>query len=420
MKTALKSFAIAACFSLAGFSAKAGPITLHVLAQEGGGPFRDIADAFEKDNPNIRIDFGTPNQTYEDILQRTLRGVMIGDAPDVSFQGYHLMRQVAQTNTAVDLSAFAPASTLADEGLDKRLLPLCSVDGKLTGIPFALSVPVLFINADLVKRAGWDPDALPDNWDGIIALAERIRGLGPRIQGIHFRYNHSGNWSFQALVTSAGGQMMKEDDKTIAFNGPAGTSALGLFKSFVEKGGMVDLSPEQARQAFLGGTVGILSESSAFVNAVSQAAKDKFAVKIAGYPLARDVGRVPPGGSCVTIPTRKPDRQKAAWEFVKYVVGPKAQAIVVERTSYLPVNTAVQKKMGQAPQDPILKANMAVITDQLSRLTQWYGFPPPHSNQITAAIQSRIQSVVSKKAEPEEAMKAMVSDVQGLLGRAAK
>ncbi|WP_259218637.1 extracellular solute-binding protein [Bradyrhizobium centrosematis] len=415
MNKILRGFA-AVCFSLAVSSASARPITLNVLVQASAGPYRAIAEAFEKDNPDIRIDIGTPIQTYEEILQRTLRGIMIGDAPDVAFQGFNLMRQAAEAKAMIDLTVFAADPTLAAEGYDHGLSPLCTVKGQLMGLPFAMSVPVLFFNADLVKRAGGDPDAFPNNWDGIIALAERIRSLGPGVQGINFRYSHSGNWSFQALVTSAGGKIMGEDDRTIAFNGSAGLGALGLFKNFVDKGGMVDLSPDQARQAFLAGAVGIMSDSSAFLETVSKGAQGKFTLRTAGYPLARDIGRLPPGGNCATIATNKPNRQKAAWEFVKYAVGPKAQAILAQQTGYLPVNRTAAEKLEEAQQDPALKTNMAVIRRQLSHLTQWYGFPPPNSGKITDAIQSRIQSVVSTKARPEEAMRAMVSDVQTLLG----
>lgn len=222
MKRFLKAVVVLAGLGAAPSLVHAGPVTLNTLVQGDAGPYRVIVEAFEKDNPDIRVNVGTPVPTYEEILQRTLRGVVIGDPPDIAFQGFNLMRQAAAAEALVDLTERAADPSLAADGFATELSHLCSVDGRLVGLPFAVSVPVLYVNADLVRHAGGNPDAFPDSWDGIVALAERIHASGPGIQGIHFRYSHSGNWSFQALVTSAGGRMMSEDDTTIAFNGPAG------------------------------------------------------------------------------------------------------------------------------------------------------------------------------------------------------
>lgn len=78
------------------------------------------------------------------------------------------------------------------------------------------------------------------------------------------------------------------------------------------------------------------------------------------------------------------------------------------------VNRTVEERLAGA-RNPELRTNSAVLASQLSHLTEWYGFPPRNSGKITAAIQSRIQSAVSTKAEPEEATQAMVADMEALL-----
>lgn len=395
--------------------ATAADINLNVVVQGDAGPYEAIAEAFEKVHADIQVTIQTPAPTYEEVLQRTLRGALVGDAPDVAFQGYNLIRQVASSNAATDLTAFAASDAeLTAKGYDPALSPLCSADGKLVGLPFAISLPILFFNADLVRKAGGDPDAFPKTWDGIVSLAERIHNLDPKTQGIHFRYVHSGNWSFQALITSAGGRMMSDDDKSVEFNGPQGVQALGLFKQFVDRGGMVDLTANQARQAFSAGTIGIMSESSAFLAGASKSAQGNFNLRTASYPLADGSGRVPPGGNCVTIATSEPDRQKAAWEFVKFAVGPAAQFTLATKTGYVPANRITMQDaslLGDLYKQP----NYQVPLGLLSHLTQWYGFPPPNSAKISDAIQGQIQSVVSGSASPKDAMDAMVSEVTKLL-----
>ena len=52
------------------------------------------------------------------------------------------------------------------------------VNGETHGLAVALSFPIIYWNANLVRKAGGDPDRLPTDWDGIIALAKRMGALG--------------------------------------------------------------------------------------------------------------------------------------------------------------------------------------------------------------------------------------------------
>src|ERR687893_135980 len=87
-------------------------------------------------------------------------------------------------------------------GYSESLLSLGQVGGKQTGIGFALSTPILYFNGDLVRRAGGDPGALPDTWEGVAALARAIHGSAENVSGMYFDWAITGNWAWQALVFS--------------------------------------------------------------------------------------------------------------------------------------------------------------------------------------------------------------------------
>jgi multiple sugar transport system substrate-binding protein len=132
----------------------------------------NIAREFMAKNPKIKVTLRAPEQSYEDILQRNLRDVITNNLPDVAFHGLNRQRTLEERNIPVDLKPFMDTDPQTKElGFSPSLLSLGQVAGKQTGIGFALSTPILYYNADLIKAAGGDPDKLPSSWDDVLKLA---------------------------------------------------------------------------------------------------------------------------------------------------------------------------------------------------------------------------------------------------------
>ncbi len=106
------------------------------------------------------------------------------------------------------------------------MLALAHFGGFQSGLAFAASNPVCFFNPELVRRAGGNPDALPTDWDGIIALSAKIKALGDGIEGMHYAWSGD-DWMFSALLFGFGGRMLTEDERDVAFAGPEGLASLG-------------------------------------------------------------------------------------------------------------------------------------------------------------------------------------------------
>ena len=85
---------------------------------------------------------------------QVLRQAVTGQLPDVSYQGVHRQRVFADRGLAVDLTPFIKAEKgWAGMGYDQALLSLGQVKGQQVGIGFALSTPVIYYNADLMRKA---------------------------------------------------------------------------------------------------------------------------------------------------------------------------------------------------------------------------------------------------------------------------
>jgi multiple sugar transport system substrate-binding protein len=95
-----------------------------------------IAEAFMRQNPAIRIDYGNPTPTYEDGAQLILRGAATRNLPDMSFQGLNRLRIFAERGLARDLRPFL--TTLGDpaqQGYSGRSSPSVSRAACRPGCP---------------------------------------------------------------------------------------------------------------------------------------------------------------------------------------------------------------------------------------------------------------------------------------------
>ena len=378
----------------------------------------EIAREFMKQRPDIKVTFRAPQPGYEEAAQQLLREAITQQLPDVAYQGLNRQRIFVDRNLAVDLTPFIQAEKdWSKLGYSDALLDLGRLQGRQYGIGFSLSTPIVYYNADLVRKAGGDPDRLPTSWPEIFALANKIKALGGDIQGLHFDWDITGNWMFQALVFSNGGTMLSSDEKRVAFDGPAGDAALKTLAAMVASGTMRDVSQSVSLQDFISGRLGIWSHSTSRLGGVMRQVAGKFDVRTGVFPVPASNGRLPAGGNVAIMFARTPERQMAAWEYIKFATGPIGATIMVKGTGYFPANTLPAS-------DPRLLAdyyrqnpNHLTAIRQLDRVTNWYAFPGENGLKITDVIKDNLQSVVNKSAPPEAALRKMAIEVQALLPR---
>jgi multiple sugar transport system substrate-binding protein len=376
---------------------------------------KEIKERFEKDNPGITIEFLAAAQSYEDASQKVIRGAMIGDLPDVTFQGLNLVRGLVDREIAVPLDPFIAGDGGAEKlGYDAGMLRAGGLNGKTFGVPFAVSTPVLYVNADLVKAAGGDIASFPQRWDDIVALGKKIDDPARSVTGFYYQWDITGNWMVQSLVLGNGGRMMSADEKTVAFDQAPGMTALTTLESFA-KARMPNLPSSQARPAFIAGKIGIFADSSSNLGAATRQIGNSFALRTFRFPLGAADGRLPAGGNLVAMLTKDPEKQKAAWKYIKFATGPIGQTIMANHTGYLPSNTIAVDTPELLGDFYKANANYQTSIAQVPILTGWYAFPGPNAVKIIDVIKQHAEAVVTGKKTAAETMPAMAGDVQKLL-----
>ena len=379
---------------------------------------KQLKDAFAKVQPEITLTYRAPYASYEEGTQKILREAVTNQLPDVTFQGLNRLRILVDRGIVTPMDKFiAEEKNFSEQGFHKAMFDIGTAAGKVYALPFAISLPISYYNIDLVKKAGGDPAALPTTWPEVIALAKKIKALGPDTNGVTYAWDITGNWLWQAPVFSQGGTMLNQDESKVAFTAEPGQFAINMLASLVTEAGMPNLSQPDSRSAFAAGKTGIHFTSTSDLNKVTQMIGNKFELKTQVFPSVKADGKLPAGGNLAMIVATSPEKQKASWEFIKFATGPEGAAIMAKTTGYMPPNKIANEVY--LKDFYIQNPNHFTAVKQLPYLTGWYAFPGDNGLKITDVINDHLQSIVSGKRanEPQKVLTEMGADVQKLLPR---
>ena len=375
-----------------------------------------ITEAFARVAPGIRITYvNTPN--YQEGTQLLLRQAATNQLPDLSFQGLNLLRVFAERGIAQDLGPLiARDGGAAALGFTPALLGLARHNNYQAGLAFAASTAISFVNADLARAAGFDPDRLPTDWDGHLRMAAAVRARAGGPDGMWFAWSE---WMFQTLVLGHGGAMMKPDESDIAFDGAEGLGTLKLHERMVAETAMPALNANTASQAFAAGRLGAFYWTTAvvrnFINSVGQ----NFDFRTYPLPVVPGVanGTLATGGAAGMITARDPAKRDAAWAFLRFCTSPQGQALMAMNSGYVPCNQLSIDEPRWLAEFYRANPRFGAAVEQMTRMAPWFAFPGANGVRITDAITNNTSRVIERRATPEVALADMASEVRRLLPR---
>lgn len=419
---ALPAFGLA--LHLSASPASAQTTTLDVLyAQPGFAKYHEpIAKSFMAKNPNIAISFRAPAANYDEGHQTMMRQSITNQLPDIYIPGFHLLAELTTALTKrgqiLELGPLfeAEPAEWRQANYSEKIVDLGRVNGKLYGLAVNASLPIMYFNTELVKKAGGDPQRMPDTWDGIIALAAKIRETSPGVAGIGYNvHDWPDDWLFRAIIHQGGGNMLDPSGAKVAFNSESGRKAMRNLRRFVTEGGMPLIDFDSSRAQFTAGQIGIHFDTPARLRVISDQIGTKFTLGTEVFPIDDKVGGgIPTGGSAIVITTKDPAKQKAAWEYAKFLTGPEAQKVVVEVTGYLPTN-----RLAASPNylGPFYEANPNFRTAgrQTDRAVPWQGYPGGNSVRVWRQQRETINAVMRGEIAPESGLEKIAQDTTALM-----
>jgi multiple sugar transport system substrate-binding protein len=393
----------------------------HVNAESFGGPsVKQLVEQFNKENPDIEVVEKYNPDMYKGLTQNLQAAMASGKNPDVVQMGYSYINYAGENLKYASIpdiiTKLSPEDNtyLQDNFLPNVLSLATTDDGKQIGLPYSVSVPVLYYNPDVFKQAGLDPNRPPRTWQEVTQYAKTIKEK-TGIMGF-FMQEFADNWAQQALIESNGGQILaKKDGRTIAgFDTPEASAAYQVLADMVKSGDGLHATNEEGFQAFLSGKLGMVCTTIGKRDNFEKSAK--FTVMATQFPSFEGKTRkLPAGGNLLMIFSQDPDKQKAAWRFVKYLESPEALALWSKGTGYLPPRKGVTEDPKGLKDFAEQNKNMQVAMSQMPEVVKWASFPGANGLQAEQALIDVRDIILSGKQSAADALKQAAAKINSML-----
>jgi sn-glycerol 3-phosphate transport system substrate-binding protein len=286
---------------------------------------------------------------YEEIQRKYLAALAANDLPDVLLMAGSRSLMFARDGVLEPLDRFIDAP----DGLDRSdfiesLVSRGEHEGQQFMMPFAASTPMLYYNPDMLEAAGFSGP--PETWDELFTMAREIHEhfdgqvLGFALDG-HMGDN---SWWLQSHIWSYGGDI-SEEDFTPHVDSDVIVDVLGQWRELIHVDGAARLVPQAeggARSAYVNGRAAMIIASTANITTFKAETAGRFE-PLAGYvPRGPEGQFIAAGASGLIMPVGlPPERQEAAWKFIRFMTSPESNAYFAERTGYLPYTHAAVENM---------------------------------------------------------------------------
>jgi sn-glycerol 3-phosphate transport system substrate-binding protein len=379
---------------------------------------KELIDRFNGAQAGVTV---TPVYTgsYDDTNLKTRAAIKAGKPPGAVIMSANFVREYVING---DVDPFDPiiekAGKTPAEYFDAfwpALKPNAVIDGKIYGIPFQNSTPLLYYGVDAFKDAGLNPDKPPATWTEWVAAAKALAKPSGERWGLMFpgTYDYCG-WITSGLVMANGGQYFNHDyGGEVFYDAPSSLGALKLLDTMVNQAKVIPPGVADANgctSAFFAGRTGMMILSTGSLSFVRDNMKKPY--RVAFMPKSMR-NAAPIGGASLILPKgNTPERQAAAWTLINWLTSPEIAGEWSRFTGYFAPRKAaydlpeMKKYLEQYP-------DAKVALDQLRYAVPW--FDTYNTVAVRKAMEDQVQAILSGKVKPEDAIVAAQKNANELL-----
>lgn len=388
----------------------------------GGQKVQAMIDKFNETNgKNITVEFNFISPNYPDIAAEVMSYLAAGQGVGVVQIGYAYINYFAgnfpqlQNIEEIVAKYFPEDEGFLGEYYSDAVLNLgLSVDGDLVGVPFGMSTPVLYYNADLVRAAGLDPDVPPTTWQEVAKWADEIIAKTGK-KGVAIQ-NPNDTYSIIPVFLSSGmDSVIKNDNGKFSADlvNDDTVASWTFLQEMTKKGEHIHVSIDDAVGGFAGGEIAMMLTTSGraayFYKNCEFEVRDCMQPTFEGHDL-----KVCIGGNVMGIITDDEAQQKASWELIKFLLQPENVGIWCEATGYLPPTK-------NSADDPTLNAFlsgnplMPAAVAERDYAGQWTSWPGKNGLQVDQYLVNMRDAIMANGQDARTAIQEAQDTINELL-----
>lgn len=199
-----------------------------------------LISEFQKENPNVTVNYVTyPSGKIKDIL---VAGFAANQGPDIFNieinDEYPFVVNGRVAPVEPEAAGYKNQKELIGSYMDGMLSPV-TVDGKIYGLPLELTNWCVYLNKQIFRDAGLDPEKdAPRTWEQVMEVSKKITLRDGDIitrRGFDFRYPYY-LISWMPMVEQLGGKLVSDDGKKAIIGDEAWLKALTYMRDFGPSG----------------------------------------------------------------------------------------------------------------------------------------------------------------------------------------
>lgn len=362
---------------------------------------------FEAQHPNVDIE--VEQLTWATGLEKIQAALASGTQPDVCELGSTWLPRFSYEGVLDDVT------TVYEAERDSFLMWESALwNGRAYGLPWVQGSRALFINRELFRRAGLDPDNPPQTWDELLVASQKIGELGTGIYG--FGQNIGERYvlykKFMAFAWGNGGDVFDETG-TVVLNSPQVLEALEFYLklapfSLQEKQEVLD-------QYFKTGRLGMqVSGAWNLKNYKLEAPELDYSVALVPKPSADHGSHASFAGAEMLVVFKASPQKEVALEFARFLQAyPQAKKLSLAAGSVFPAARA-------AIDDPTFTSDPRVRVFVEQSLTSRTTPAHPGWIEMEEAIDRAVEESLYGRRAPRWCLDDAAKEVQQIAARFTK
>lgn len=387
----------------------------HSMGGKNGQAITKMVNDFNSTHKDIKVNAQYQGK-YDEAINKLKSAKKGNGGPDV-MQVYDIgTRFMIDSKWVVPMQKFIDEEKYDTSQLEPNISGYYTVDNKLYSMPFNTSTPILYYNKNAFKEAGLDPNTPPKTFADVEKYAAKLAKKDSSGKVTQYGYSMAiYGWFFEQFIVKQGADYANNGNGRNAAptavdfdkNGSA-LKVLNEWKKLVDSGnvGNFGRNEDDTENAFIAGKTAMYIESTADLSAVLSGVGGRFDVGTAFLPSfdgMQDGGVSIGGASLWALDSKDTAKQKATWEFIKFMVSPDEQAYWNTQTGYFPVTQ-------KAYDVQVMKDNLKKSPQFQTAIDQLHASPKTAKGALMSVfpearqtVETNIEQMLQNKQSPEDA-----------------